>query len=145
MLWAAVMTTYIAGTSTRKVGDLVRARGCADGLDILLLEVDGEVIGATYLNLIPNLSRGAQPYAVIENVVIAKERRGQKLGRRLMDGTLDRAWAAGCYKAMLQTGSKLRARTRTTEPAASLMTRRRPTSLDRRRRPDSVRQPRNET
>lgn len=23
-----------------------------------------------------------------------------------MDGTLERAWAAGCYKAMLQTGSK---------------------------------------
>jgi GNAT superfamily N-acetyltransferase len=77
-----------------------------DGLDILLLEVDREVVGATYLNVIPNLSRGAQPYAVIENVVIAKHRRGQKLGRRLMDGTLERAWAAGCYKAMLQTGSK---------------------------------------
>jgi GNAT superfamily N-acetyltransferase len=77
-----------------------------EGLAILLLEVDGEVIGATYLNLIPNLSRGAQPYAVIENVVIAKERRGQKFGRRLMDETLERAWTAGCYKAMLQTGSK---------------------------------------
>jgi GNAT superfamily N-acetyltransferase len=77
-----------------------------DGLDILLLELDGEVLGATYLNLIPNLSRGARPYAVIENVVIAAHRRGEKLGRRLMDATLDRAWAAGCYKAMLQTGSK---------------------------------------
>jgi GNAT superfamily N-acetyltransferase len=77
-----------------------------EGLDIILLEIDGEVLGATYLNLIPNLSRGAQPYAVIENVVIAKHRRGEKLGRRLMDGTLERAWASGCYKAMLQTGTK---------------------------------------
>jgi GNAT superfamily N-acetyltransferase len=77
-----------------------------EGLDILLLEVDGEVLGATYLNLIPNLSRGGRPYAVIENVVIAAHRRGEKLGRRLMDATLQRAWAAGCYKAMLQTGSK---------------------------------------
>lgn len=77
-----------------------------DGLDILLLEVDGEVLGATYLNVIPNLSRGGQPYAVIENVVIAAHRRGEKLGRRLMDATLERAWAAGCYKAMLMTGSK---------------------------------------
>ncbi len=77
-----------------------------DGLDILLLEVDGEVLGATYLNVIPNLSRGGRPYAVIENVVIAAHRRGEKFGRRLMDATLERAWAAGCYKAMLQTGSK---------------------------------------
>lgn len=58
------------------------------------------------LGLIPNLSRGGRPYAVIENVVIAAHRRGEKLGRRLMDATLERAWAAGCYKAMLQTGSK---------------------------------------
>jgi GNAT superfamily N-acetyltransferase len=77
-----------------------------EGLDILLLELDGEVLGATYLNLIPNLSRGGRPYAVIENVVVAAHRRGEKLGRRLMDATLERAWAAGCYKAMLQTGSK---------------------------------------
>jgi GNAT superfamily N-acetyltransferase len=77
-----------------------------EGVEILLLELDGEVLGSTYLNLIPNLSRGGRPYAVIENVVIAARRRGEKLGRRLMDATLERAWAAGCYKAMLQTGSK---------------------------------------
>jgi GNAT superfamily N-acetyltransferase len=76
------------------------------GLDVLLLELDGEILGATYLNVIPNLSRGGRPYAVIENVVIAAHRRGERLGRRLMDATLERAWAAGCYKAMLQTGSK---------------------------------------
>jgi len=77
-----------------------------DGVEILLLELDGEILGSTYLNLIPNLSRGGRPYAVVENVVIAAHRRGEKLGRRLMDATLERAWAAGCYKAMLQTGSK---------------------------------------
>lgn len=77
-----------------------------EGLEIVLLELDGEVLGATYLNLIPNLSRGGQPYAVIENVVVAAHRRGERLGRLLMDATLELAWAAGCYKAMLQTGSK---------------------------------------
>lgn len=77
-----------------------------EGLDILLLELDGEILGATYLNLIPNLSRGGRPYAVIENVVIAAHRRGERPGRRLMGATLERAWEAGCYKAMLQTGSR---------------------------------------
>jgi hypothetical protein len=64
-----------------------------DGLDILLLEVDGEVLGATYLNVIPNLSRGGQPYAVIENVVIAAIA-GARSRPPLMDATLERAWAA---------------------------------------------------
>lgn len=76
------------------------------GLDLLLLEIDGDVIATTYLNLIPNLSRSAQPYAVIENVVVDKAHRGKGFGRQIMAATLDRAWEAGCYKAMLQTGSR---------------------------------------
>ena len=77
-----------------------------EGLTLLLLEVDGVPVATTYLNVIPNLTRGAAPYAVIENVVVARDRRGQGLGRRIMTATLEAAWSAGCYKAMLLTGSK---------------------------------------
>ena len=73
---------------------------------LLLLEIEGEILATTYLNLIPNLSRGAAPYAVIENVVVDEARRGTGLGKAIMAATLERAWAAGCYKAMLMTGSK---------------------------------------
>lgn len=76
------------------------------GLRIYLLEEDGAVVATTYLNLIPNLTRGAAPYAVIENVVVERSRRGQGLGKRIMDATLRVAWAEGCYKAMLMTGSR---------------------------------------
>ncbi len=93
----------VAGPAFIEVFEEILAR---DGFDLLLLELDGEVLGSTYLNLIPNLSRGGRTYAVIENVVIAEHRRREGLGRRLMDATLERAWAAGCYKAMLQTGSR---------------------------------------
>jgi transposase-like protein len=31
-LWAAIMTAYVTGTSTRKVDDLVKALGCATGV-----------------------------------------------------------------------------------------------------------------
>lgn len=86
-----------------KVFEQILAR---EGLDLLLLEVDGSIVGTTCLNVMPNLSRGGRPYAVIENVVIADHLRGQGWGKRLMAGTLERAWAAGCYKAMLQTGSR---------------------------------------
>ena len=81
----------------------ILARG---GLSILLLEVDGLAVATTYLNVIPNLTRRAAPYAVIENVVVARERRGQGLGKQIMAATLEEAWRAGCYKAMLLTGSR---------------------------------------
>ncbi|MEU4401131.1 GNAT family N-acetyltransferase [Micromonospora orduensis] len=76
------------------------------GLRLFVLEVDGDVVATTYLNVIPNLTRSASPYAVIENVVVEESRRGTGLGRQIMAGTLQAAWDAGCYKAMLMTGSR---------------------------------------
>lgn len=78
----------------------------APGLHLFLFEVDGIVLASTYLNVIPNLTRSAAPYAVIENVIVDESRRRTGLGTRIMDRTLDAAWAAGCYKAMLLTGSR---------------------------------------
>ncbi|MEU8389266.1 GNAT family N-acetyltransferase [Micromonospora sp. NPDC048842] len=75
-------------------------------LRLFVLEVDGVVVATTYLNVIPNLTRSASPYAVIENVVVEESRRGTGLGRLIMAGTLQAAWDAGCYKAMLMTGSR---------------------------------------
>jgi GNAT superfamily N-acetyltransferase len=76
------------------------------GLRVFVLEVEGVVVATTYLNLIPNLTRGAAPYAVIENVVVDADRRGRGLGKEIMAGTLQVAWEAGCYKVMLMTGSR---------------------------------------
>jgi GNAT superfamily N-acetyltransferase len=76
------------------------------GLHLFVLEADGAVVATTYLNVIPNLTRSASPYAVIENVVVEQALRGTGLGKRIMAGTLRAAWDAGCYKAMLMTGSR---------------------------------------
>jgi GNAT superfamily N-acetyltransferase len=76
------------------------------GLHLFVLEADGAVVATTYLNIIPNLTRSASPYAVIENVVVEETLRGTGLGKQIMAGTLRAAWDAGCYKAMLQTGSR---------------------------------------
>lgn len=78
----------------------------APGLHLFVLDADGTLVATTYLNLIPNITRSASPYAVIENVVVDEALRGTGLGRRIMAGTLAAAWEAGCYKAMLQTGSR---------------------------------------
>lgn len=76
------------------------------GLHLFVVEVEGKVVATTYLNVIPNLTRSASPYAVIENVVVEESLRGKGLGKQVMAGTLAAAWDAGCYKAMLMTGSK---------------------------------------
>jgi GNAT superfamily N-acetyltransferase len=76
------------------------------GLHLFVLELGGALVATTYLNVIPNITRSAAPYAVIENVVVDEALRGTGLGKRIMAATLQAAWDAGCYKAMLQTGSR---------------------------------------
>jgi len=75
-------------------------------LRILVLEENGKIISTCYLNIIPNLTRNASPYAMIENVVTDLAFRNQGFGQKLMKFALESAWKAGCYKVMLQTGSK---------------------------------------
>ncbi|MFT4215630.1 MAG: GNAT family N-acetyltransferase [Micropruina sp.] len=77
----------------------------ASGLTMLVLELGDLVVATTYLNVIPNVTRSASPYAVIENVVVDETMRGTGLGKQIMAATLQAAWDAGCYKAMLLTGS----------------------------------------
>jgi GNAT superfamily N-acetyltransferase len=77
----------------------------APALTLFVLEVNGSVVATTYLNVIPNITRSASPYAFIENVVVDESLRGTGLGKEIMSATLDVAWEVGCYKAMLMTGS----------------------------------------
>lgn len=89
--------------SDRRVFDQILASPL---LCILLLEVDSSVIASCYLNVIPNITRSAAPYAIIENVITDDQHRQRGYGRTLLEQTLAYAWDQGCYKAMLQTGSK---------------------------------------
>lgn len=77
----------------------------ASGLLLFVLEESGVAVATTYLNIIPNMTRSASPYAVVENVVVEEELRGKGLGHEVISGTLQAAWDAGCYKVMLLTGS----------------------------------------
>jgi N-acetylglutamate synthase-like GNAT family acetyltransferase len=76
------------------------------GLHLFVLERGGAVITTTYLNVVPNLTRSASPYAIIENVVVEESLRSRGFGKEIMAGTLQAAWDAGCYKVMLLTGSR---------------------------------------
>lgn len=72
-----------------------------------LAEMAGRLAASCTLTLIPNLTRGARSYALIENVVTLPEHRRQGLGQAVLHRAVETAWQAGCYKVMLATGSPL--------------------------------------
>jgi len=79
--------------------------GQIEGSAVLLGEIRGEALTTCTLIIVPNLSRGGRPYAIIENVVTHPDHRGKGLGTAVLDAACDRAWQHGCYKVMLSTGS----------------------------------------
>lgn len=73
---------------------------------LIVADVAGVLVSSCTLAIIPNLSRGARPYGVIENVVTQPEHRRTGLGRAVLKAALEVAWNADCYKVVLATGSK---------------------------------------
>jgi len=76
-----------------------------DGSVILLGEVGGELVSSCTVVIIPNLTRGGTPYALIENVVTHADHRCLGYGKSVLDFAVNHAWDCGCYKAMLMTGA----------------------------------------
>lgn len=76
-----------------------------EGSGVFVGEVAGTLVASCTLIVIPNLTRGGNPYGLIENVVTHTDFRQHGFGRRLLDHAAEAAWEAGCYKLMLMTGS----------------------------------------
>ncbi|MHA1571402.1 MAG: GNAT family N-acetyltransferase [Alphaproteobacteria bacterium] len=76
------------------------------GTIVLGAEVDGLLVAIVTLHILPNMTFGGRPYALIENVVTAQAYRGRGIGRRTMEEAVAAAWAAGASKIMLLTGPK---------------------------------------
>jgi GNAT superfamily N-acetyltransferase len=68
---------------------------------------DPHLVASCTLAILPNLTRGARPYGLIENVVTHPDYRNQGIGTQLLQHALQTAWENNCYKVMLLTGSKL--------------------------------------
>ena len=73
---------------------------------IIVNIVDGRMVSSCVCVVIPNLTRGIRPYALIENVVTHSDYRGMGHATACLDFARDIAVKADCYKIMLLTGSR---------------------------------------
>lgn len=64
------------------------------------------LVATCTLVVIPNFVRSGASYALIENVVTHADFRGHGYGKAVLAHAVETAWALGCYKVMLLTGSK---------------------------------------
>ncbi|MBO0346245.1 GNAT family N-acetyltransferase [Roseibium sp. CAU 1637] len=75
------------------------------GLSVFLGSLHGTPVTTCTLVIIPNLSRAAAPYALIENVVTDAAHRSRGYGAQLVQAAIALAWKTGCYKIMLLSGN----------------------------------------
>lgn len=57
------------------------------------------------LSITQNLTRGAHPFAVVENVVTREADRGNGFGSQCLERAIELADERDCYKVMLLTGT----------------------------------------
>ena len=74
------------------------------GVRILVAEVEGQLAATCQLGVIPTLTNGGRPFAIIEHVVTASAFRRRGLSQQLLAQALTLAWELDCYKVMLLSG-----------------------------------------
>jgi GNAT superfamily N-acetyltransferase len=71
------------------------------GRTVLVAVLDDAVVGTVDCVVLPNLTRGARPFMLLENVVVAADRRREGVGRTLLMAAGQVARSTNCYKMQL--------------------------------------------
>ena len=74
--------------------------------ELIVAELDGAVVGTCQLTFTPSLSRGGAERMTIEAVRVARDRRGEGIGRQMMTWALARARERGCRLAQLTSDAR---------------------------------------
>ncbi len=74
------------------------------GVRLLVAEVEGQLAASCQLGVIPTLTNGGKPFAIIEHVITAAAFRRQGLSQQVIARALAIAWEMECYKVMLLSG-----------------------------------------
>jgi predicted N-acetyltransferase YhbS len=76
------------------------------GLELVVAEDEGKVVGSIVLMIVPNLSHKGLPWALVENVIVDEVRRRNGIGKALMEYAINRAKEAGCYRIGLSSDNR---------------------------------------
>jgi GNAT superfamily N-acetyltransferase len=86
--------------------EMFREMAEMDDYHLLVAEIDGEVVGTTFLVILPGLAHSISRWGVMEYMVVDKAHRSRGIGQALMDHAAELAKEAGCYKIMLGSNKK---------------------------------------
>ena len=78
------------------------------GHEIFVAEEGGQIAGSIVLLTVPNLSHGARPWAIAENVIVSEKQRRRGTGKMLLEYVIARARDRGCYKIQLTSDERRR-------------------------------------
>ncbi len=76
------------------------------GLELVVAEDEGTVLGSLVLLVVPNLSHRGLPWALVENVIVDGGRRRNGIGKLLMEYAIGRAKESGCYRIGLSSDNR---------------------------------------
>ncbi len=73
---------------------------------VMVLEDENEIAGTFNLIILDNLGHNGLKPAIVENVIVAPEKRGKGFGKAMMRFAMEKAKSLGCYKLMLSSNKK---------------------------------------
>ncbi|MFI9811340.1 GNAT family N-acetyltransferase [Saccharothrix variisporea] len=83
-----------------------RAVVAQEGRRVFLAEAGAHLVGSIDTIVVPNLTRGAQPFMLVENMVVESAARRRGVGSALLDTAFSWARECGCYKVQLLSNAK---------------------------------------
>ncbi|MGN8937268.1 N-acetyltransferase family protein [Bittarella sp. HCP28S3_D9] len=104
------LSLHLHETSLPPEGEGLRAawRQLLDdpGCHLIVAEEEGRILASCTCYLLPNLTRGARPFALVENAVTHPDHRRRGCATACLRQAEEVARRAGCYKIVLMSGAK---------------------------------------